>query len=150
MVNKYKQSFVTGQIKKIRSSPFQPYYWALNIIRMYVFWPPNKINKNVLQGRDVTLETVKAGLHCSFKMSRQMLPLLLIFGWKTFVLNATCKAHMKLVRYLQKILQRFFQQSHFNKWNNAFGRTKNSYSRSMCTEHHEVDVRVWIWCPHPA
>lgn len=27
-----------------------------------------------------TLEMVKAGLHCSFKMSRQMLPLLLILG----------------------------------------------------------------------
>jgi len=38
-----------------------------------------------------TLDMVRAGLHCSFKISRQMLPLLLIFGWKTFVLNATCK-----------------------------------------------------------
>ena len=28
----------------------------------------------------LTLETVNAGLHCSFKISRQMLPLLLIFG----------------------------------------------------------------------
>ncbi len=36
-----------------------------------------------------TLDMVRAGLHCSFKMSRQILPLLLIFGWKTFVLNAT-------------------------------------------------------------
>lgn len=36
-----------------------------------------------------TLEIVSAGLHCSFKMSRQMLPLLLMFGWNTFVLNAT-------------------------------------------------------------
>lgn len=38
-----------------------------------------------------TLEMVKAGLHCSFKISRQMLPLLLMFGWKTFVLKATYK-----------------------------------------------------------
>lgn len=36
-----------------------------------------------------TLEIVRAGLHCSFKMSRQMLPLLLIFGWKTLVRKAT-------------------------------------------------------------
>ena len=34
---------------------------------------------------------VNAGLHCSFKMSRQMLPLLLMFGWKTLVLKATCR-----------------------------------------------------------
>lgn len=39
----------------------------------------------------MTLEIVKAGLHCSFRMSRHILPLLFIFGWKTFVLNATCK-----------------------------------------------------------
>ncbi|MFS7923770.1 hypothetical protein Hanom_Chr03g00264661 [Helianthus anomalus] len=36
-----------------------------------------------------TLEIVRAGLHCSFRISRQMLPLLLMFGWKTFVLKAT-------------------------------------------------------------
>ena len=36
-----------------------------------------------------TLEMVSAGLHCSFRISRQMLPLLLILGWKTLVLNAT-------------------------------------------------------------
>lgn len=40
-----------------------------------------------------TLEMVNAGLHCSFRMSRQILPLLLMFGWKTFVLNATCMIH---------------------------------------------------------
>ena len=43
--------------------------------------------------RRVTLEIVNAGLHCSFKMSKQMLPLLLMFGWKTFVLKATCRSH---------------------------------------------------------
>uniref|UniRef100_A0A0A9D8W3 Csu456(Uce) n=1 Tax=Arundo donax TaxID=35708 RepID=A0A0A9D8W3_ARUDO len=37
-----------------------------------------------------TLEIVSAGLHWSFKMSRQMLPLLLIFGWNSLVRNATC------------------------------------------------------------
>ena len=36
-----------------------------------------------------TLEIVKAGLHCSLRMSRHMLPLLLIFGWNTFVLKDT-------------------------------------------------------------
>ena len=37
----------------------------------------------------MTLEIVKAGLHCSLRMSRHILPLLLIFGWKTFVLKDT-------------------------------------------------------------
>jgi hypothetical protein len=41
-----------------------------------------------------TLEIVRAGLHWSFKMSRQMLPLLLIFGWNTLVRNATCILHV--------------------------------------------------------
>jgi hypothetical protein len=36
-----------------------------------------------------TLEMVSAGLHCSLRISRHMLPLLLMFGWKTFVLKAT-------------------------------------------------------------
>lgn len=31
-------------------------------------------------GTVITLDIVKAGLHCSFKISRQILPLLLIFG----------------------------------------------------------------------
>jgi hypothetical protein len=42
------------------------------------------------QTESSTLETVSAGLHCSLRMSRQMLPLLLMLGWNTFVLNATC------------------------------------------------------------
>jgi hypothetical protein len=37
----------------------------------------------------ITLEIVKAGLHCSLRISRHMLPLLLILGWKTFVLKDT-------------------------------------------------------------
>jgi len=36
-----------------------------------------------------TLEMVSAGLHCSLRISKHMLPLLLMFGWNTFVLNAT-------------------------------------------------------------
>jgi hypothetical protein len=36
-----------------------------------------------------TLEMVRAGLHWSFKMSRQMLPWLLTLGWYTLVWNAT-------------------------------------------------------------
>lgn len=45
---------------------------------------------------------VRAGLHCSFKMSRQMLPLLLIFGWNTFVLNATYKLPLSETRKKQR------------------------------------------------
>jgi hypothetical protein len=36
-----------------------------------------------------TLEMVSAGLHCSLRMSRQMLPWLFTFGWYTFVLKFT-------------------------------------------------------------
>lgn len=41
------------------------------------------------ESQNKTLEMVSAGLHCSFRISRQILPLLLMFGWKTLVLNAT-------------------------------------------------------------
>ncbi|KAK7356636.1 hypothetical protein VNO80_15911 [Phaseolus coccineus] len=34
---------------------------------------------------------VRAGLHCSLSMSRQILPLLLMLGWNPLVLNATRK-----------------------------------------------------------
>ena len=37
-----------------------------------------------------TLDMVRAGLHCSLRISRQMLPLLLMFGWYTLVLKDTC------------------------------------------------------------
>lgn len=33
---------------------------------------------------------VSAGLHCSLSMSKQMFPLLFMFGWNTLVLKATC------------------------------------------------------------
>lgn len=36
-----------------------------------------------------TLEMVNAGLHCSLRISKHILPLLLMLGWNTFVLNAT-------------------------------------------------------------
>jgi len=39
----------------------------------------------------VTFETVKAGLHCSFRISRHMLPLELMLGWYTFVAKLTCQ-----------------------------------------------------------
>ena len=42
-----------------------------------------------------TFETVKAGLHCSFRISRHMLPLELMLGWYTFVAKLTChQAHV--------------------------------------------------------
>ena len=37
-----------------------------------------------------TFDTVKAGLHCSFRMSKHMLPLELMLGWYTFVAKLTC------------------------------------------------------------
>jgi len=36
-----------------------------------------------------TFDMVRAGLHCSLRMSRQMLPLLLMFGWNTLVRKET-------------------------------------------------------------
>ena len=36
-----------------------------------------------------TFEMVRAGLHCSLRMSRQMLPWAFTFGWYTFVLKFT-------------------------------------------------------------
>jgi len=38
-----------------------------------------------------TLLMVRAGLHCSFKMSRQMLPWEFTFGWYTLVWKLTCR-----------------------------------------------------------
>lgn len=43
-----------------------------------------------------TLEMVRAGLHCSLRISKQMLPLLLMFGWKTFVLKETCSINQSI------------------------------------------------------
>lgn len=67
-------------------------------------------NNSSVCNRNITLDMVRAGLHCSFKISRQMLPLLLILGWKTFVLNATCARHSqrkaKLINYSMKITNR--------------------------------------------
>ena len=42
-----------------------------------------------------TLDMVSAGLHCSLSMSKQMFPLLLMFGWKTLVRKATCKKNFQ-------------------------------------------------------
>lgn len=53
-------------------------------------WAP--LQRGDARGMLLTFEMVRAGLHCSFKISRQILPLLLIFGWKTLVRKATCKA----------------------------------------------------------
>jgi len=47
--------------------------------------------QHILTEQNQTLEMVRAGLHCSLRISRQMLPLLLMLGWKTLVLNATWK-----------------------------------------------------------
>lgn len=45
------------------------------------------------EDQNQTLEIVSAGLHCSLRISKHMLPLLLMFGWNTFVLNATWKSN---------------------------------------------------------
>ena len=41
-----------------------------------------------------TLDTVRAGLHCSFSMSRHIEPLELMLGWYTFVWKLTCTNDM--------------------------------------------------------
>jgi hypothetical protein len=54
------------------------------------------------------LDIVRAGLHCSLRMSRQMLPLLLMLGWKTFVRKETYPEHNQIRKkkdiYIQKEL----------------------------------------------
>ena len=49
---------------------------------------------------EVTFETVKAGLHCSFRISRHMLPLELMLGWYTFVAKLTCHQARNLCQFL--------------------------------------------------
>ena len=81
-VKQNQQSSTTGIKAQVASVAFTSkiiMYWNQNV--EYTYAESRKIE---------TLDMVRAGLHCSFKMSRQMLPLLLIFGWKTLVLNATC------------------------------------------------------------
>lgn len=46
---------------------------------------------------------VSAGLHCSLRISRQILPLLLILGWKTLVLKATYRVHSIIIQMERKI-----------------------------------------------
>ena len=41
-----------------------------------------------------TLDTVSAGLHCSFSISRHIEPLELMLGWYTFVWKLTCTIDM--------------------------------------------------------
>jgi len=55
--------------------------------------------QHILTEQNQTLEMVRAGLHCSLRISRQMLPLLLMLGWKTLVLNATWKECKKKHHY---------------------------------------------------
>lgn len=60
---------------------------------------------------------VNAGLHCSFRMSRHILPLLLIFGWKTFVLNATYtgqRIHIVLA-HVNKDISTIVRQTDMNR-----------------------------------
>lgn len=51
----------------------------------------------------ITFDIVRAGLHCSLRMSRQILPLLLILGWKTFVRNETCQISKLISRTKKKL-----------------------------------------------
>lgn len=66
----------------------------------------NNVMQDKLSGpkKGQTLEIVSAGLHCSLRISRQMLPLLLIFGWKTLVLNATWKHEITVSILLQQTI----------------------------------------------
>lgn len=58
---------------------------------MQEVWQSSSFAQRTRKAQLCTLDTVSAGLHCSFKMSKQMLPLLLIFGWYTLVWKFTCK-----------------------------------------------------------
>lgn len=80
-----------------RARKTSPIGYSNSIVISQLIIDPNKCSFFQLysqyQGyKTRTFEMVRAGLHCSFKISRQMLPLLFMFGWNTFVLNATCKS----------------------------------------------------------
>lgn len=45
---------------------------------------------------NIPLDIVNAGDHCDLSISRQIEPLLFIFGWYILVVKATCKEQPKL------------------------------------------------------
>ena len=61
----------------------------------------------------ITFDMVKAGLHCSLRMSRQMLPLLLMFGWNTLVRKETWNMFMS---ECQKKIEKITSSSKLVVW----------------------------------
>lgn len=62
-------------------------------------YPDRSVRSEQMESR--TFEIVRAGLHCSLRISRQMLPLEFMFGWKTcevskrqHILSSQKKAHI--------------------------------------------------------
>lgn len=54
-----------------------------------------QLHKGIIKSVSLPLETVRAGDHCDLKISRQILPLLFIFGWYIFVVKAICNKKIK-------------------------------------------------------
>lgn len=47
-----------------------------------------QFHKHISKPVSLPLDTVKAGDHCDLRISRQILPLLFMFGWYIFVVKA--------------------------------------------------------------
>lgn len=80
-------------------------FWQQGRVRE---WKSSKLDtkhQQVKYKTKLTLEMVRAGLHCSFSISRQMLPLLFIFGWNTLVRNETWNHHITQI-CLQGLIQK--------------------------------------------
>ena len=106
----------------------------------------------------LTLETVSAGLHCSFRMSRHIDPLEFMLGWYTFVWKLTCTRD----RFTTMLLGHHVQQMQAGRditggahgsqgqlgrvcqvrWAAHLGRLEGVIRREV-NLHHEDTARVW-------
>jgi hypothetical protein len=88
----------------------------------------------------LTFEIVNAGLHCSFRISRQILPLLLTFGWNTFVLKATCKIYILIVSFCRN-------KNIELKTGKSKGSPNTSAQSLICVMHKKVISNIWSVLP---
>jgi hypothetical protein len=97
-----------------------------------------------------TLDIVSAGLHWSLRMSRQMLPLLLMFGWNTLVRNATCtlhsidQGHMLWNRGLWIVRMHGYSAWRMNSWTWEIFKLAHEWLESQTTRTYSVAITRWI------
>lgn len=84
---------------------------------------------------------VRAGLHWSLRISKQIFPLLFIFGWKTLVLNATCQPATQHFSYAF-----WDMMKKKNKKEGYLGRFKRVIRRKMNGNlKNTTSIRAIIW-----